>query len=133
MAAIAWAQSSVRQEVQGTAGGSTRATQWGVTETGPCMGWVPSSPQHRLRLEEDAQVTIRVRSHTDTTLVLHGRNENGTTTLCNDDDDGSNPGMARRLSAGSYDLYIGTWDAGDRVPFTMSIDIAAHPPGSNAR
>lgn len=121
--AIAWAQSNVRQEVQGTAGGTVRATQWGVTATGPCMGWVPSAAQHRFELRTPADLHIAVRSHTDTTLVLRGRTPAGAITLCNDDHDGSNPALTQTLQPGSYEVYVGTWDAGDRVPFTMSVEL----------
>lgn len=120
--AIAWAQTNVRQEVTGTAGGTVRATQWGVTATGPCMGWVPATAQHGFELRTPADIRIAVRSHTDTTLVLRGETPAGAVTLCNDDHEGSNPGLTQTLQPGSYEVFVGTWDAGDRVPFTMSIE-----------
>lgn len=119
--ALAWAQAPVRQEIQGTAGGTVRATQWGVTSTGPCMGWVPQRPHHHFTLAADAEVTIRVRSHTDTTLVLRSKGHTPQLTFCNDDADGNNPGIQQKLPAGDYEIYVGTWDAGDRVPFSLTL------------
>lgn len=121
---VAWASASTTQEMNGTAGGSVRATQWGVSSSGACMGWVPRDPQHRFQLDVASRVDIRVRSHTDTTLALVTSIDGKTKSWCNDDADGSNPGLSTVLPAGSYGIYIGTWDAGDRVPYALALSIA---------
>lgn len=120
---VAWAAGSTNQEVVGTAGGSVRATQWGVSQTGACMGWVPREPQHRFTLDAQARVDLRVRAHTDTTLALIATIDGKTKTWCNDDADGSNPGLSADLPPGDYRVFIGTWDAGDRVPFSLTVGI----------
>lgn len=122
---LAWAQAPVRHEVQGTAGGTVRATQWGVTPTGPCMGWIPRQSHVRFTVPENGTVTIRVRSHTDTTLIVRGGPADAPVSFCNDDHEGTNPGLHQAMPAGEYRAFVGTWDAGDRVPFTMTVEVQA--------
>src|SRR5699024_4076055 len=82
IAAVAWADSPSSPPVvlsaadsanlKGNAGGSIRATQYGVSKTGPCMGWIPTEPQHTLVLTARALTNIAVHSTADTTLIVVG-------------------------------------------------------------
>lgn len=134
IAAFAWAEiasnaplslsANATVDAKGNAGGSIRATQYGVSKTGPCMGWIPKEPQHTLILQERALTHIAVHSTTDTTLILVGDVGGKPFVRCSDDVDGSDPGLNEILEAGKYKLYVGTWNAGTRVPFTMRIRTA---------
>lgn len=111
--------------LRGNAGGSVRATQYGVSATGPCMGWIPSKPQHRIELKEAAKTRISVHSTADTTLILIGEKDGKPFVRCSDDVDGNDPELNEVLAAGRYQLFVGTWNAGSRVPFSMRIDATA--------
>lgn len=131
IAALAWAddasndalvlRAEASAKAKGNAGGSMRATQYGVSKSGPCMGWIPTEPQHTLILQERALTNIAVHSTADTTLILVGEVDGKPFVRCSDDVDGNDPGLNEILEAGEYKLYIGTWNAGTRVPFTMRI------------
>lgn len=131
IAALAWADSPSNPplvlsaddtaQLKGNAGGSIRATQYGVSKTGPCMGWIPKEPQHTVVLTGRALTNIAVHSTADTTLIVVGEVDGKRVVRCSDDVDGNDPGLNEILEAGTYKLYIGTWNAGTRVPFTMRI------------
>lgn len=112
-------------ELKGNAGGSVRATQYGVSASGPCMGWIPKEAQHRIVLSEKAQTHIAVHSTADTTLILVGEHNGKPFVRCSDDVDGNDPALDETLPPGTYSLYVGTWNAGSRVPFTMHIRAVA--------
>lgn len=91
------------------AGGPQDITSYGESAAGPCRGFIPTTPQVRLVVTADnTDLVLRGRSRRDITLLVSGPDG----TFCNDDAVGTNPVMARRFSAGTYDVYVGTYEAG---------------------
>lgn len=120
------AQTSGNVEIRDATVGTDRATRYGVTETGPCMGFIPDAPHYVLNLSEPSRVRIRVRASADTTLVVRAeRARSGARheVWCNDDVDGHNPGLSHILDAGVYLIWVGSWDSGSAVHFTMNVDV----------
>lgn len=109
--------------VKGNAGGSVRATQYGVSPSGPCMGWIPKAPQHALVLTEASKTRISVHSTADTTLILVGEKDGKPFVRCSDDvGDSNDPELHETLEPGQYKIFVGTWNAGSRVPFSMRLE-----------
>lgn len=110
--------------IHGTAGGRVRATQFGISQSGPCMGWIPETPQYTFTLNTQSIVRIRTQSTTDTTLIIRGKYGKDQVLRCYDDDnDSTNPSMQDTLPAGKYEIYMGAWSGGTRAPFTMRVEI----------
>lgn len=108
--------------------GTIRATRWGITSTGPCMGYVQDTPNYVLHLDEPMRVQVRVRAVADTTLVIIDQKtaaQKRPSAWCNDDADGSNPGVQTLLPAGDYAIYVGSWESDVTTHFSMTIDLSA--------
>lgn len=88
------------------AGGDIDASRLG----GGCVGRITRQPDYRINYTAGSglQLTIRVRSQEDTTLVVNGPAGRW---LCNDDaGNGINPGVVYRSpQSGSYDIWVGTF------------------------
>ncbi len=105
--------------VSGVAGGNVRAVRFGNTADGFCTGWIASSPSYELELDEDGELTIRVEAPSDTTLVILGPDG----TRCNDDDgDDQNPRISGEFVAGTYRIYVGSYDEGQAIRYTLLIE-----------
>lgn len=105
--------------LSGVSGGSVRAVRFGNTADGFCTGWIASSPNHTLTLERDFDaLTLAVNAPSDTTLVVLGP----TGTRCNDDDGNShNPRISGRFAAGEYRVYVGSYDEGQSIRYTLTV------------
>lgn len=89
------------------------------------MGWIPKEAQHQIVLTTKAKTRISVHSTADTTLILVGERDGKPFVRCSDDVDGNDPVLHESIPPGQYQLYVGTWNAGSRVPFTMRISSTA--------
>jgi hypothetical protein len=91
-----------------------------------CSGQVDTVPSHRLVLPEAGVVAISAYAGSeasDLTMVLTGP----AGTFCADDTNGRDPALMERLSAGTYDLYIGEYsftDAGTPYGLVVARDDA---------
>ncbi len=100
----------------GVAGGPQNAATYGSTPLGGCIGAIPNAPQHTLVLPEGMdQLSVTVESGADTTLVVQGP----VGWWCNDDDVGLNPGIHGRWAPGEYAIYVGAYNPGESVPYTI--------------
>lgn len=105
--------------LSGVAGGSVRAVRYGNTANGMCQGWIPSSANHTLQLTSITNLSLRVNAPSDTTLVVLGP---GGTRYCNDDDGSShNPSLSGRFAAGEYRVYVGSYEEGQSIRYTLSV------------
>jgi hypothetical protein len=86
------------------AGGSVAASQYGSE----CAGNIASSPDHVLELGAFNYLKVGVQSASDTTLVIYG--EPYGRWFCNDDSDGLNPVVEGSWAAGTYYVYVGSFD-----------------------
>lgn len=112
------------QRLSGTAGGTTDATVHGSSPLGGCFGWVPATPQHVLTLTEHLEwLAVRVSASGDTTLVVEGP----VGWWCNDDDIGLNAGMSGQWAPGTYSIFVGTYDQGQALPYTLTLSSSDNP------
>lgn len=97
-------------ELEGRPGGMIDLESLGQTRTGPCDGFAGERPHHIVHLDEPAELlAFTVESDIDTTLAVLGPDG----WSCNDDDAGFNPGVADRLPAGTYRIWVGTYRLND--------------------
>lgn len=106
------------QAVNVTAGGNIPAERLGGSS---CVGTIADAPDVRLnyRAGQGLPLYISVRANADTTLVINLPNGRW---ICNDDFDGLNPGVVfSQPMSGQYDIWIGHYDRGRRVPAQLLI------------
>lgn len=114
------------QAVSVQAGGETDASMLGLVDPtgGPCRGYIAAGqPDVRLNFTSGTTFPLRlyVQSASDTTLVV---NLPDTTWRCNDDAVGLNPVVdlpVGQVQSGQYDIWIGTYNAGQPQPATLHI------------
>jgi|SRR6478672_4083857 len=107
--------------IRGISGGSVPATKVaGRTETatGPCTGFTDEKPDHTLVLTSFFKnLSIEVESPEDTTIVVSGPGG----TWCNDDHHGKNPGLSGQWLAGSYGIWVGSYEKNKYIPYVIRI------------
>lgn len=97
----------------GTSGGSIDATTW---QAG-CNGFVTTQPDH-LFVAATAFANLRVMAHSTGDITLVVQKPDGTY-LCNDDTDGTDPLVEGAFPAGTYKVWIGSYQAGTNSPYTL--------------
>jgi hypothetical protein len=97
----------------GTSGGSTDASTW---QAG-CNGFVTPQPDH-LFVAATAFANLRVMAHSTGDITLVVQKPDGTY-LCNDDTDGTDPLVEGAFPAGTYKVWIGSYQAGTNSPYTL--------------
>ncbi|MBW4613001.1 MAG: hypothetical protein KME21_06900 [Desmonostoc vinosum HA7617-LM4] len=107
--------------VRGMSGGSISGNQVAgrvETATGPCTGFVDETPGHTLALTSKFDyLRLQVQSPEDTTMIIKGPGG----TWCNDDFDGKNPGIIGEWLPGNYQIWIGSYNQGKYLPYTVQI------------
>lgn len=107
--------------LRGISGGSIPAAQAaGVPETptGFCTGFVDRQPDHRVTLNQPfSYLSLQIRSLQDTMLVVRGPGG----TWCNDDQNGKNPGISGQWLAGTYEVWVGSFQQNEYHPYTLNI------------
>ncbi len=103
------------QRYQGTAGGPVSAQ----TVQADCRGFIPAQPSFILQTPTGFRfLRVFAESSADTTLMVRGVSG----TWCADDTYGANPGVdLRGLPPGRYDIYVGTYSAGQAAPFQLAV------------
>lgn len=121
------------QYLRGIAGGTDTAAQTaGIdrTPTGRCVGMINTLPNHRVYLQDFfASLRLRVLSEGDTTIVIRGPGG----TWCNDDYDGKNAGIAGQWLAGTYDIWVGSYDADTFSPYELEFSEVILPRSTRDR
>ncbi|MEO1209656.1 MAG: hypothetical protein AAFX78_08955 [Cyanobacteria bacterium J06638_20] len=108
--------------VRGISGGATSATRLtnrSETDTGPCLGFVDSQPDHRMELTSAFDfLSLQVQSTEDTTLVVRGPGG----VWCNDNYSlDFNPGMAGEWLPGLYEIWVGSHRVNRYYPYIIEI------------
>jgi len=99
----------------GTAGGAVQAEAW----DGACRGAVSQTPDHLFIASDNFTfLKILVSSQSDTTLIV--QKPDGTF-LCNDDDDGLNPGITGTFPPGTYRIWVGSYNESERPQYTLGL------------
>lgn len=97
----------------GTSGGSIDAATW---QAG-CNGFVTTQPDH-LFVAATAFANLRVMAHSTGDITLVVQKPDGTY-LCNDDTEGTDPLVEGAFPAGTYKVWIGSYQAGTNSPYTV--------------
>lgn len=88
------------------------------TPTGDCVGFIDSTPDHEMELQEFFNyLELQVQSPADTTLVIRGPGG----TWCNDDYITMNPGIAGQWLSGTYEIWIGSYEADTYHPYVIRL------------
>ncbi|MEA5618062.1 hypothetical protein VB711_09465 [Cronbergia sp. UHCC 0137] len=108
--------------VRGMSGGSVPSSQVAGTKetrpTGACTGFVDEAPDHTLELGSKFDyLKLQVESPADTIMIVKGPGG----TWCNDDFDGKNPGIVGEWLRGVYQIWIGSYNQGKYIPYTLKI------------
>lgn len=112
----------------GISGGPVPASSFNPS----CRGYIPMVPQHRVVLATPmAFFRIWAQSSSDTTLVVRASTGQ---VFCADDTWGVNPGVdLRGAMPGNYDVYVGSYAAGVRAPYTIGFtELASSVPGGGS-
>ncbi|MBD2099449.1 hypothetical protein H6F94_00865 [Leptolyngbya sp. FACHB-261] len=116
-------------KLHGLSGGAiTASTKAGkaTTETGPCNGFVDDRPDHELTLSSAFNyLNLRVRSTGDTMLLVKGPGGS----WCNDNAAATptatttniNPAISGRWLPGTYQVWIGSKQQGEYLPYVLEI------------
>lgn len=107
--------------VRGISGGSVAGKEVaGRTETanGACTGFVDQQPDHTIVLKDFFKyLSLQVQSPEDTNIIVRGPGG----TWCNDDSQGKNPGIAGEWLAGTYNVWVGSFDQTKTNPYILRI------------
>lgn len=107
--------------VRGMSGGSLpgkEVAKRAETVTGRCTGFVDQAPGHTLVLTTKFDyLKLQVQSPADTTLIITGPGG----TWCNDEFEGQNPGMVGEWLPGTYRIWVGSYEPGEYLPYTLQI------------
>ena len=94
---------SAQALLTGQAGGSRSAAD---VHPG-CTGHIAQVPDHIVDISAQTDVMFRIRSATDTTMLIIGPHDD---TICADDDDGLNPVIRGTMLPGRYRVFVGTYE-----------------------
>ena len=87
-----------------------------------CIGFGDATPDHVLVLQKDfANLSVLVNSGgQDTTIVIQGPNNE--TVRCGDDTGASKDASVQdSLKAGTYKVWVGSLEAGQRLSYTLTV------------
>ncbi len=111
-------------QVEGTSGGATDASTLGAG----CVGFISGTPDH-LFVASGVFSNLRIlaRSNADVTLVV--QKPDGTY-LCNDDFETTNPLVEGNFPAGTYKIWIGSYEQGVNSRYTLGFSELPTMPSS---
>jgi hypothetical protein len=120
--------------IRGISGGSVAANSVAgraETPTGPCVGFVDEPPDHTIVLTNFFNYfSLQVESPEDTTIVISGPGGS----WCNDDFQGKNPGIAGQWLAGTYRVWVGSYDKNNYHPYVIKMsEVRLLNPGPTRR
>lgn len=115
------APTSPPKELRGISGGNAETAAIAgrrETETGPCIGFVDKSPDHKITLTTGFRsLNLEVRSSGDTILLVKGPGGS----WCNDDGKGQNPAMGGEWLPGTYEVWVGSYESNAAHPYLLRI------------
>ncbi len=99
--------------VEGVSGGSVDAATLG----GDCLGYISEAPNH-LFVASDAFAKLRIMAASSSDVTLVVQKPDGSY-LCNDDFEGTNPLLEGAFPAGSYKIWVGSYEQGSSSPYRL--------------
>ncbi len=108
-------------KLQGNAGGSVNMI--GLAGQSNCRGFASEQPNHTLKLTANFPL-IDLLVYTgnvndDTTMLI--RSSNGSVMCADDEYQGRNPQLSRRLPEGIYQIWVGSRNANQSINYTLSL------------
>jgi hypothetical protein len=107
--------------LRGISGGTVETqarSQVAKTETGDCIGFIDSEPDHEITLTQQFNfLRLGIKSSGDTVLLLKGPGG----TWCNDDSTDRNPSIAGQWLGGTYQIWVGSYERNQSYPYVLEI------------
>jgi hypothetical protein len=108
-------------KLQGRAGGSVNMTN--LAGQANCRGFASEQPNHTLKLTANFPlVDLLVYTgnvNDDTTMLIKG--SNGSVMCADDEYQGRNPQLSRRLPEGTYQIWVGSRNENQSINYTLSL------------
>ena len=108
-------------ELRGISGGTVETQKKSgrkVTETGECIGFIDSEPDHKITLTKPLRfLQMRVKSSGDTVLLVRGPGGS----WCSDDVSDRNPEISGDWLEGTYEVWIGSYEENAAFPYLLQI------------
>ncbi|AFY71295.1 hypothetical protein Pse7367_3046 [Thalassoporum mexicanum PCC 7367] len=109
------------QSVLGISGGAVEMQSESgkaQSETGPCLGFIDTVPDHTITLTSGfSYLKIQVLSSGDTTLFVRGPGGS----WCNDDEANRNPEIAGQWLPGTYEVWVGSYQKNASYPYVLQV------------
>ncbi|MFM7887664.1 MAG: hypothetical protein ACKPCM_13455 [Pseudanabaena sp.] len=88
------------------------------TETGPCIGFIDNTPDHKITLTKPFRyLKLQVKSSGDTILLVRGPGGS----WCSDDVSDRNPEIAGDWLEGTYEVWIGSYEKNASFPYLLKV------------
>jgi len=109
------------QSLRGISGGTEEMQKYSgkaQTETGACIGFIDAAPDHKVTMRtEFKNLQLKVLSSGDTTLLVRGPGGS----WCSDDVVDRNPSVGGQWLAGTYEIWVGSYEANTSYPYLLQI------------
>lgn len=107
--------------LHGLSGGGVetqKTSQRKVTETGECIGFIDTAPDHKITLSKSfSYLKMQVKSSGDTILLLRGPGGS----WCSDDVSDRNPEISGDWQAGTYEIWVGSYEEKASFPYLLIV------------
>jgi hypothetical protein len=108
-------------ELRGISGGEVETQKTSgrkSTETGPCIGFIDATPDHKITLTKAFRyLKLQVKSSGDTILLVRGPGGS----WCSDDVSDRNPEIAGDWLEGTYEVWVGSYEKNASFPYLLQI------------
>lgn len=108
-------------ELRGISGGEVETQKTSgrkSTETGPCIGFIDTTPDHKITLTKPFRyLKLQVKSSGDTVLLVRGPGGS----WCSDDVSDRNPEIAGDWLEGTFEVWVGSYEKNTSFPYLLQI------------
>ncbi len=108
-------------ELRGISGGTVETQKESgrkLTETGECIGFIDSEPDHKITLTKPLRfLQMQVKSSGDTVLLVRGPGGS----WCSDDVSDRNPEISGDWLEGTYEVWIGSYEENASFPYLLQL------------
>lgn len=108
-------------ELRGISGGGVetqKTSKRKTTETGECIGFIDSTPDHKITLTKAFRyLKLQVKSSGDTIMLVRGPGG----IWCSDDASDRNPEISGDWLEGTYEVWIGSYEENTSFPYLLQL------------
>ncbi|ELS32352.1 MULTISPECIES: hypothetical protein [Pseudanabaena] len=108
-------------ELRGISGGGVetqKTSKRKTTETGECIGFIDSTPDHKITLTKAFRyLKLQVKSSGDTIMLVRGPGG----IWCSDDVSDRNPEISGDWLEGTYEVWIGSYEENTSFPYLLQL------------